>query len=61
MWCLQDFHYALRYPSASGVIGLKVSRRAFISANDSFCYRQLTQRYATNVPAPRSLPGFLLG
>jgi hypothetical protein len=62
MWCLQDFHYALRYPSASGDIGLKVSRRPFISANDSFWYRQLTQRYARNVvPAPRSLPGFLLG
>jgi hypothetical protein len=34
---------------------------AVISANDSFCYRQLTERYARNVPAPRSLPGFLLG
>jgi hypothetical protein len=33
---------------------------AFISANDSFCYRQLQQRYVRNVPAPRSLTGFLL-
>jgi hypothetical protein len=35
--------------------------RAFIKANNSFCYRQLQQRYVRNVvPAPRSLPGFLL-
>jgi hypothetical protein len=33
---------------------------AFISANDSFCCRQLQQQYVRNVPAPRFLPSFLL-